>query len=465
LPRTLRFDAVLGEEGWHAPGRIEIDAAGGIARIGAATPSGPCVDIPGVAIPGIPNLHSHAFQRALAGHGEVRGASDDSFWTWREAMYDLALRVDPEQVEAIAAMAYAEMLEAGMTSVGEFHYLHHDPAGSAYADPAEMSHRVLAAAGTAGIAMTLLPVLYRHAGIGAGGRGVAAGARQRRFVHGVDAFVELLGALRSAPALAPGQRIGWAPHSLRAVAPDDLRAVREAWREGPVHIHAAEQTQEVDEVVAALGARPVQWLLDEAGLDRDWCVVHATHLTAGECEGLARSGAVAGLCPTTEASLGDGFFAAPDYLAAGGVFGIGSDSNLRIDPAEELRWLEWGQRLLRRRRNLLAEDRGAAGDPRRHVGLALFRAAVEGGAQALHQPAAGLRPGMRADIVVLDREHPQLLGHGLDSLLDAWVFASGSAAVQTVLVGGEVVVAEGRHVRRDAIERAFRRAMATLRSE
>lgn len=463
--RCLEFDAVLTPDGWCAPGFVAWDVAGVLTSAGPERPAGSTAPekVSGAALPGVPNLHSHAFQRAMAGLGEVRGEGDDSFWTWREAMYDLALAVRPEQVEAIARMAYVEMLEGGFTSVGEFHYLHRDVDGSAYADVGEMAQRVLAAAADAGLGITLLPVLYCHSGVEREGahavRGRPAGERQRRFVHDVDAFVGLLERCETLVDAAPLARLGWAPHSLRAVTATEIVAVRSAFDRGPVHIHAAEQVAEVNEVEAATGRRPVQLLIDALGLDERWCVVHATHLDEDEVAGLARSGAVAGLCPTTEASLGDGFFAGPVFLAQGGRFGVGSDSNIRRDAAEELRWLEWGQRLLHRQRNLMVGPDGAP----RHLGRSLFDAAVRGGAQALEQPVGVLEAGRRADVVVLDAGHADVLGHGPETLLDGWVFASGPAAVAQVFVGGRQVVVDGRHVGRDAAERSFARAVGELR--
>ena len=316
----------------------------------------------------------------MAGLAERRGPQADSFWTWREVMYRFLERLTPDDVEAIAAFAYMEMLEAGFTTVGEFHYLHHDIDGRPYADLGEMAARIAAASAETGIGLTLLPSFYAYGGFG----GAPPSPGQRRFLNDPDRFLKLVERCRAIVAGLPAARVGIAPHSLRAVTPETLRAVCQAAPDGPIHIHAAEQTKEVEDCVAALGSRPVQWLLDHAGLDARWCVVHATHTTEQEIRALAASGAVAGLCPLTEASLGDGIFDGASYLAAGGRFGIGTDSNIQIDAAAELRQLEYGQRLARRARNVMAAQEGES------TGRRLFDAALAGGAQALQRPIGAL---------------------------------------------------------------------------
>ncbi|HEY4556465.1 MAG TPA: formimidoylglutamate deiminase, partial [Lysobacter sp.] len=300
----------------------------------------------GWQLPGIANLHSHAFQRAMAGLAERRGgAGDDSFWTWRETMYRFAARFDPDTLHAVATQLYVEMLEAGYTTVCEFHYLHHAPDGRAYADPAAMSRALVAAARETGIRLTLLPVLYMTGGFD----GRALAERQRRFAHSVDDYLALLESLRG--ETGPTVTVGCALHSLRAVPEDAMHAVLAALPDSTrVHVHIAEQTAEVDECVSVRGARPVRWLLDNAPVDARWTLVHATHLDAGEVRDLAASRATVAICPTTEANLGDGLFPLRDYLDAGGRWGIGSDSHVSVSPVEELRWLEYGQRLVTRRR-------------------------------------------------------------------------------------------------------------------
>ena len=403
-----------------------------------------------VALPGLPNLHSHAFQRAMAGLTEVRGPTSDSFWTWRDLMYRFVDRLDPEMVEAVAAMAFVEMLESGFTRVGEFHYLHHDPGGRPYSDRAEMATRVASAADVTGIGLTLLPVFYAHAGFG----GLPPLPGQRRFTSSLESFGRLLEASRSAVSFLPDAVVGAAPHSLRATTEQELVAVA-AFAGGPIHIHIAEQVQEVDDCLVWSGARPVAWLLDHLPVDPGWCLVHATHMTAEETRRLAASGAVAGLCPITEANLGDGLFPARDFLAGGGTFGIGSDSNVRIDATEELRLLEYGQRLYHRARNLLSLG------PRRSTGAALYRGALAGGSQALGAPAA-LRTGASADIVVLDAQHPDLAGRSGDALLDSLVFAAGSRLIKEVWRAGVRVVENGRHRYRDQIVARYHSAMDRL---
>jgi formimidoylglutamate deiminase len=423
-------------------GRITAVATGVAPRTGDHRAS--------VALPGLPNLHSHAFQRAMAGLTEVRGPADDSFWTWRELMYRFVDRLDPETVEAVAALAFAEMLEAGFTRVGEFHYLHHGPDGAPYADPSEMAGRIAAAAHETGIGLTLLPVFYAHAGFG----GLPPQPGQRRFVNDLDGYFRLLEASRAAVAGLPDAVLGAAPHSLRAVTEAELAAVATI-ASGPIHIHIAEQTREVDDCVAWSGARPVAWLLDRFAVDRRWCLVHATHMTDEETARLARSGAVAGLCPITEANLGDGLFPAADYFAADGAFGVGSDSNVRIDAAEELRLLEYGQRLHRRARNVLAPAPSAS------TGAALYCGALQGGAQAL-AASASLAVGASADIVVLDGEVQGRPPGAGDALLDGFVFAGGAKTVKEVWRAGVRVVEDGRHRHRDRIVARYRAALDRL---
>jgi formimidoylglutamate deiminase len=437
--------------GWLRDVRIDIDSGGTIVGVRPNANSDGAECAAGPLIPGMSNLHSHAFQRAIAGRTGNTSAERDTFWTWRQAMYAFLDRVDADGFEAIAAQAYVEMLKAGYTSVAEFHYVHHDPQGRAYADPAELARRVAAAAGATGIGLTLLPVFYAHAGIG----GAPPASGQRRFVLSLESYARLVEVLVD-DATAAGWDLGVAPHSLRAVAPDELAAVVAlAPRGAPIHIHAAEQAKEVDDCVAWSGARPVEWLLDQAGVDASWCVVHATHMTADETRRLAASGAVAGLAPTTEADLGDGTFAAREYLDAGGAFGIGTDSNTVIDPWVELRQLEWSQRLLRQARNVLA----AAGAP---VGRSLYVAAARGGARALARNAGTIAPGGRADFVALNLEDPALAAQGVDALLDAAIFGPCRQPVRDVMVAGRWVVRDGHHASEDDVFTRYRKTMAEL---
>jgi formimidoylglutamate deiminase len=390
----------------------------------------------------MPNLHSHAFQRAMAGLAERQTHTEDSFWTWRETMYGFASRIGPDDLRAIAAQVYVEMLKAGYTQVCEFHYLHHQPDGKPYADPAAMSLALIEAAREAGIGLTLLPTLYMTGGFD----GRALSERQRRFGHDVDGYLHLVQKLRKMENST--LRIGMALHSLRAVPQDALRMVLDSGlADGPLHIHVAEQIGEVQDCLALRNARPVEWLLDHAPVDERWCLVHATHMTVEETRRLAATGAVAGLCPTTEANLGDGIFPLKKYLDADGVIGIGSDSNISVSPVEELRWLEYGQRLATRHRNI------AVSDSSRSVGETLWGDALFGGALASGaaigalegRDAGGSAPGERADLLVLDHNSPLLAGRGEASTLDTFLFAGNSNLVKHVMVNGEWVVRDFRH--------------------
>jgi len=383
-------------------------------------------------VPGLPNLHSHAFQRAMAGLTERRGSESDSFWTWREQMYRFVERLTPDDLEAIAAYAYMEMLEAGFTWVAEFHYLHHQPDGRPYGNVAEMSERIVAAASEVGIGLTLLPVLYRQSGFG----GKPPTPSQRRFLNDRDSYARIM------ETKVPGGRIGIAPHSLRAVTLDDLKWAAETWRGQPAHIHVSEQTREVEDCLAAHGRRPIDLLMDTVPVDAHWCLVHATHADAGERARIAKARAVVGLCPITEANLGDGLFDVPDFLAQDGRFGVGSDSNVRISVADELRTLEYGQRLIHRQRNVLgASDQS--------TGRRLFEAALSGGL---------LAAGATDDaVVVLDRGD-----HRGDAILDHWLFAADNAAVRSVHRNGVALVQDGRHKDRARLVERYRAAMARL---
>jgi formimidoylglutamate deiminase len=405
-------------------------------------------------IPALPNAHSHAFHLGVAGRtGRPSPDRKDSFWSWREAMYASLERLDPEAFEAVAAQAYVEMLKAGYGAVAEFHYVHHDIGGKPFADPAELAKRIARAAADTGIGLTLLPVFYAHAGFG----GLPPMEGQKRFVHGVASFASLVEALRA--GAADRYVLGVAPHSLRAVTSVELaQVVALVPRDAPVHIHAAEQTREVDECYAATQMRPVEWLLSHAGVDRRWCIVHATHMTEREIDGLAASGAVAGLAPTTEADLGDGTFPGPRYFAAKGRFAIGSDSNTAISPFEELRALEWSQRLHARRRNVLADDSGLP------VGASLWLRAASGGAQALAQPIGAIATGCRADLVVLDDDDPGLAMQRTADVVDAAIFGPARNPVRDVIVAGRQVVRDGRHPSEEMVFERYRKALSRLAS-
>lgn len=451
MRHVLYFDHALLPTGWARGVRIEIEGGVITAMASGASADG-AERIAGIAVPGLPNLHCHAFQRGMAGLAERRGPAHDSFWTWREVMYRFLDRLTPDDVETIAAFAYIEMLERGFTAVGEFHYLHHDRDGAPYADIGEMAARMAAASQASGIGLTLLPCFYSYGGFG----GAPPVEGQRRFINSVDRFVKLFERSRQIVATVDGAQIGVAPHSLRAVTPETLRAVIAAVASSPIHIHTAEQQKEVADCLAWSGKRPVQWLLDEMDIDARWCLIHATHMQPDETQRLAASGAVAGLCPLTEASLGDGIFDGVRYLGANGRFGVGTDSNIDIDPAGELRQLEYSQRLTSRARNVMTL-RESESTARR-----LFDTALAGGAQALAQPMGALAPGKAADIVVLNAEHPDLADRVGDPWLDAWIFVAGRSAVADVFARGVRVVTDGRHRRRNETVSRYRATLARL---
>ncbi|MBV8619670.1 MAG: formimidoylglutamate deiminase [Curvibacter sp.] len=437
--RLFAEDALL-PGGWARQVLMQWDGQGVWQSLHTGSP--PPAGVPraaGPVIPALPNLHSHAFQRALAGLTEYRGSAQDSFWSWRELMYRFAARLGPEQVEAIATWLYLEMLEAGYGSVCEFHYLHHDAHGRPYADDATLALALLRAARRVGIGLTLLPVLYQNSGFG----GLAPHGGQRRFLRSTESMQTLLQRLQPLCA-AQGARLGLAPHSLRAVTPAALREALAGLEAldatAPVHIHIAEQVAEVEACVAWSGQRPVEWLLDHLPVDARWCLVHATHMLPEEARRAARSGAVAGLCPSTEANLGDGLFDLPGWLASDGAWGLGSDSHVTVNAAEEMLLLEYGQRLQRRERNVLASAAQA------HVATAMTLQAVAGGARASGRPVAGLAAGQSADFAVLDAGHLALAGLPAPEMLSAHVFASHrGSALQELWVGGIRRVCQGRH--------------------
>ena len=437
MASKLHLETALTPQGWQHDLVATIEH--GI--IVGLEPAGPADDrISGVVVPGLPNLHSHAFQRAMAGLTERRGSEADSFWTWREQMYRFVGRLSPDDLEAIAALAYMEMLEAGFTWVAEFHYLHHQPDGRPYDNPAEMSERIVAAADATGIGLTLLPVLYRQSGF----LGKPASDAQRRFLNDRDSYARLM------ETRVPGGTIGIAPHSLRAVTLNDLEWAARTFQGKPAHIHISEQTREVDDCLAAHNKRPIDLLFDTIDIDEHWCLVHATHADAAEIARIARAKATVGLCPITEANLGDGFFDVPALLAGDGRFGVGSDSLVRISAADELRTLEYGQRLVHRQRNVL-------GETTRSTGRRLFDLALAGGAQAVGAPVGSIAVGQRADFVVLHAE-----GFQDDAVLDHWLFAADNAAIKSVYRGGIPVVQQGRHRDRDAIVARYRKVISSL---
>ncbi|MCV6548612.1 MAG: formimidoylglutamate deiminase [Cohaesibacter sp.] len=408
-----------------------------------------CVD---VLLPSLANLHSHTFQRAMAGMSEFRAAGKESFWTWRTLMYRFLDHLTPDQFEAIAAMVFMEMQEAGYASVGEFHYVHHQPGGETYANLPELSERIFAAASQTGIGLTHLPVLYTYGGV----QQEALAGGQLRFGNDVDRFLSLVEACKSSLSDLPfDAQIGIAPHSLRATSPADLSNLLEAMPEGPVHIHISEQLKEVSDVKTKLGQRPVAWLLENAEVNERWCLIHATHMTDAETIALAKSGAVAGLCPITEANLGDGPFNGACYFDHDGVFGLGSDSNIRISLTEELRQLEYSQRLRDMQRNVLVRGEGS-------VGHTLYTGAALGGAQALGRDAGSIEVGKLADLVAIDRTHPALCALRDDQLLDGLCFVASDDVVIDTWSAGRHMVKEGCHKQREAIVARYKSALSDL---
>lgn len=432
--------------GWAADVRIAIDA-GQIVSIEFGAAPQPGDDRHEAVLPGMPNVHSHAFQRGMAGMAEVSGPTADTFWSWREVMYRFALTLSPDQMEAVASQLYVEMLEAGFTRVGEYHYLHHDREGAPYANVAEMASRIAAASERTSLRLTLLPVFYAHSNFG----GMEPTVQQRRFITTLDEFEALREASREAIAPLDGAVLGVAPHSLRAVTPDELAAVVSMQSDGPIHIHVAEQEREVADCLAWSGQRPVDWLLDRAEVNDRWCLIHATHIIDRETERVAASGAIAGLCPITEANLGDGIFPTRQFLEHGGRFGIGTDSNIRTSVTDELRQLEYAQRLRHRQRNVLGGESS--------TGRAVFEAANRGGQQALGVPGTGIVTGAPADLASLSTDLWE--ADDGDGILNAWIFARG-VEIDCVWIAGKKMVEGGRHLHRDEIAAIFRGTMRQL---
>jgi len=446
---------VLTSQGWENNVSITIGDDGYISRLelyskppGETNPKRFDVLLPAPA-----NTHSHAFQRAMAGMTERRGPDlKDSFWTWRKIMYRFVDLLTPEDIEAIAAFLYMEMLEVGFSAVAEFHYLHHGQGGQEYDNIAETAHRIAAAANQAGVGLTLLPVLYTQGGCD--GRALVGG--QMRFGNNQDQFTALFEASKSAIAnLAPDSTLGVAAHSLRAVTFEQLSLVCNLAPSAPFHIHIAEQDAEIEEVLAHYGQRPVEWLLDNHDVNGRWCLIHATQMTASETITLAKSGAIAGLCPITESSLGDGIFNAREYRGAGGAFSIGSDSNVRISLAEELRTLEYSQRLKHRERAVLAN----AGQSCGHV---LLQGAAKGGAQACGRESGAIEVGKLADLFALDGAAPDLIGKQGDMLLDSFIFSGSSNMITDVWSAGRHMVRDGAHINREVIRANYEKVILSL---
>jgi len=443
---TVFGENVLLQSGWARNVAITVDARGDITSIAADAMFEPelMARLPGPTIAGMPNLHSHAHQRAMAGLSEFRASgagAEDSFWTWRDVMHRFAEMVTPEILEAVASQLYVEMVKAGYTAVCEFHYVHHGLGGTPYDDPAEMSMALVRAATRAGIGITLLPVLYETGGYA----GKEPNPGQRRFISAPDQLLRIIEGVKAVHAADPQVHVGFAPHSPRQVTKDGMQTVIDGLTamdaHAPIHIHVAEQEKDVSESVEQTGLRPVEWTMEHFDVGPRWCLIHATHLTENETSKMAASGAVAGLCPATEANLGDGIFPLLPYLEAGGRFGIGSDSHISVSMIEELRWLEYGQRLIKRRRNL------AAAGPGESTGMRLYDDALRGGAQATGRRLGKIGEGCRADFIVLDPAHPILVGRSGDRLIDSMIFSGNASPIQEVWIAGKRQVVGGRHVR------------------
>lgn len=441
----------LTTNGWQAGVKVSIDQSGRISEVLAEQP--PTGSRVGLLLPAMANLHSHAFQRAMAGMTETRGSDpQDSFWSWRKLMYRFLNHLNPDDIESIAAFGQMEMLEAGYTSVGEFHYLHHQPDGRPYAHRAEMCERLIAAAEHSGMGLTLLPVLYEQGGCD--GRALTGG--QKRFGNTFDEFSQLFQQAESCvQAYATNANLGIAPHSLRAVSRESLHEAVALKAGRPLHLHIAEQQAEVEELLAEYEAAPVNWLLDNHHVDESWCLIHATQMQLEETGKLAVSGAIAGLCPITESNLGDGIFNGAAYQQSGGVWGIGTDSNIRIALSEELRTLEYSQRLRDRNRAVYASVE-------RSTGRTLYEDAAKGGAMALQRNSGAMGVGYQADLVALDLDSPSFIAVDGDNRLDAWLFASDDSLITDVWANGNHRVKQGHHVNREPIEDRYRATMKAL---
>ncbi len=453
--KRIWAEQALTEQGWHDAVAVGVGDDGRIVSLDLAAPCLPDDQRVGLLLPAPVNAHSHAFQRAMAGLTEARGPDPrDSFWTWRKLMYAFLDRLTPEQVEAIAALVQMEMLEAGYATNVEFHYLHHQGGGRAYDDLGEMAARIAAASQTSGIGLTLLPVHYQYGGCDR--RDLVTG--QDRFGNDLDRFGRLYQRCEAlVDALPTDARLGLAPHSLRAVAPEQLASLF-ALTDGPIHMHLAEQPAEVSEVKAALGLRPVEWVLEALAPDPRYTFIHCTQMLPHETQGLAQSGAVAGLCPITESSLGDGIFDGLRWFEAGGRISVGSDSNIRIALAEELRTLDYSQRLRDGTRAALASAQAS-------TGRRLFDAVCAGGAQSAGRKTGVITPGYQADLMALDRGHIDLDGRQGDTLLDSYIFAGDDRMVQEVWAAGRHMVTGGRHIHRAAILAAYRKAIRELQAD
>ena len=454
---SLFAELALTPKGWTKNVRVTLDQHGLISKVesGVETKSDDQFLRNRILLPALSNLHSHSFQRVMSGLTEKRSHNRDSFWSWRKLMYSFLERLNPEQIEAIAALVFMEMLECGYASVGEFHYVHHQCGGKQYDNIAETSCRVFSAAQKAGIGLTHLPVFYMQGGL----NGKILKKEQLRFGNDQDQYFQILEQTQDLLCNAPEDYLlGIAPHSLRAVSQKALDEIVTSRSYGPVHIHIAEQLKEVEEILANYGARPIEWLLQKVAVDSRWCLIHATHMTQKETETLAKSGAVVGLCPITEANLGDGVFDGTELLLSKGSFGIGTDSNVRISLTEELRLLEYSQRLIRKERNVMILKEGS-------VGRAMYDKALAGGAQALGRKSGSISPGHWADLLTLNSESLTLFGCNEDKILDRWIFSGDDSIVSDVWSAGRQMVIEGQHILHNEIEQKYRSTIQEILQE
>ncbi|MDD9900667.1 MAG: formimidoylglutamate deiminase [Alphaproteobacteria bacterium] len=459
MPSLFARTALL-PTGWAEDVLVAYDKDGWI--VGVETGKAPSSDdndveaVPGVLVPGLVNAHSHAFQRALAGLTERGAGRKKSFWSWRDTMYRFVSKLSPDDMHALAKGVYTDMLKAGYTSVGEFHYLHHDPEGKAYTDIAEMSHQVIRAAMETGIAITHMPALYAFGGVG----GQPAVEGQRRFLNTVPSLLQMLEKLQKDYAGIPQVSFGFAHHSLRAVTPDMLRdgtrAARRLMPDVPIHILAGAQRAEVEDCLAWSGLSPAGWLMEYGDVDENWSFIHALHMTEEDTRSMAAMGIVAVLCPTSEANHGAGVFPLLHYLQCGGRFAIGSASNVSVDALEELRWLEYLQRVQAGERVILYTDELTS------VGATLFERTVQGGARALKRKTGRIAVGCRADFVVLDTDLPSMAGKLRDHVLDTAIFAAAETPVLHVMSGGRWAVRDRRHRREDQIRDSLRKVLQNL---
>ena len=454
---NILVDLALTAKGWEKDVRVKVDQSGIISGVEAGVKASQEDQyLPNrILLPALSNLHSHSFQRAMSGMTEKRLEKRDSFWTWRELVYSFLQYLNPKEIEAIASLAFMEMMECGYAAVGEFHYIHHQFGGHHYDDIAETSFSIINAAIKTGVGLTHLPVFYMQGGL----KGQPLEKGQLRFGNKRDEFLEILEKSKKALSNAPEDfSLGIAPHSLRAVSPDSLKEILKAKTSGLVHIHIAEQLKEVNDVLENFGARPVEWLLDNENVDSRWCLIHATHMISSEIQNISKSKAVVGVCPITEANLGDGIFEGRKLILQGGRYGIGSDSNIRIALTEELRLLEYCQRLIGKERNVMRKNSGS-------IGRAIYNKTLDGGAQALGRKSGVIKPGYWADLVSLDAEALNFWESNDDELLDRWIFTSDDTLVCEVWSAGRQMVVRGRHVHHKEIEQCYRSVISEIREK